>query len=76
LIKEGRSEVEFILDRGNYALPVEVKSGNFKQAKSLVVYTERYNPERAIMLTGYAAAKTSIRRMQTHSLYLAGSLAG
>jgi len=74
--KEGGAEVEFVLDRGSYGLPIEVKSGNFKQAKSLRVYLERYNPKEAIMLTGYAAATTPIAGVKVYPLYLAGRFAG
>jgi len=48
---EGRtSEVEFLLETAWSIIPIEVKSGNVTQAKSLKVYEERYKPAKSIIL--------------------------
>jgi len=39
------AEVDFIIQHGGRIIPVEVKSGNNVQSKSLRVYAEKYKPE-------------------------------
>lgn len=73
--KEGTSEIEFLLDRGAYALPIEVKSGNFKQAKSLRTYVERYNPNEAFLLTGSTGENYQLKSVKTLPMYLASQVA-
>jgi uncharacterized protein len=49
---EGRTaEVEFLLEREGKIMPVEVKSGWVTQSKSLKVFTERYHPPEAYILS-------------------------
>jgi uncharacterized protein len=43
--KEGKSEVDFIIQHDKGILPIEVKSNENLKAKSLKVYSEKYNPE-------------------------------
>ena len=72
--REGTAEIEFVLDRGSYALPVEVKSGNYKHAKSLRVFSERYNPAEKILLSGFSAAEVALPGVRTLPMYLAGRI--
>ncbi len=70
--REGSSEVEFILDKGSFALPIEVKSGNFRHAKSLRVFMERYNPKKGVMLVGESRGEYSQNRVTVLPIYCAG----
>lgn len=48
---EGRqAEVEFVVQRKEDILPIEVKSGNIRKSKSLISYIQKYSPERALLL--------------------------
>jgi hypothetical protein len=48
-----RSEIEFLFKADIGAIiPIEVKSGKRTRAKSLEVYTQRYQPEKTIKLIG------------------------
>ena len=50
---ERNSEIEFLIkSKQGEILPIEVKSGKRTAAKSLSVYTERYNPKKTIKLIG------------------------
>lgn len=70
---QGRTaEVEFLLDRDGDVVPVEVKSGWVTQSKSLKVYTERYHPSRAYILSANNIRRTTINRYLP--LYTAGRL--
>lgn len=44
---EKTAEIEFLVSAVNGILPVEVKAGSVKQAKSLGIFIKRYKPERA-----------------------------
>jgi len=68
---QGRTaEVEFLLEREGEVVPVEVKSGWVTQSKSLKVYTERYHPPRAYILSANNIRHGNINRYLP--LYTAG----
>ncbi|MDO9229409.1 MAG: AAA family ATPase [Syntrophales bacterium] len=70
---QGRTaEVEFLLEREGEIVPVEVKSGWVTQSKSLKVYTERYRPPRAYILSANNISRRNIVRYLP--LYAAGRL--
>ena len=46
--EKGTAEVDFVLQRGQGVMPIEVKAEENLKAKSLKVYTEQFNPEQAI----------------------------
>lgn len=51
--KFARSEIEFLFkDAAGNIIPIEVKSGKRTRAKSLAVYTQRYQPTKTIKLIG------------------------
>jgi predicted AAA+ superfamily ATPase len=56
--EKGRAELDFILQRGNNIIPLEVKSGLNLRAKSLQVYMSLYHPALAVR-TSPADYKTS-----------------
>ncbi len=45
---EARAEVDFVAQIGSQIVPIEVKSGENVQAKSLKVYREKYQPKWAV----------------------------
>jgi len=48
---EGIAEMDFIIQRERKLIPIEVKSAENKQAKSLAVYMRRFRPEYAIKVS-------------------------
>lgn len=67
------SELEFLLEEDGKIMPIEVKSGINKKAKSLNVYSDLYKPSRAILLTGNSVhSREGI--LEYLPLYFAGSL--
>jgi len=70
---QGRTaEVAFLLEREGEVVPVEVKSGWVTQSKSLKVYTERYRPPRAYILSANNISRRNINHYLP--LYAAGRL--
>lgn len=49
---EGTSEIEFLIQSGENLIPIEVKAGKNTQAKSLKVFSQRYDPLLKIILSG------------------------
>lgn len=49
--QEGNAEIEFLLEIGGKAVPVEVKSGTLTKAKSLQSFREKYRPPLQIILS-------------------------
>jgi len=47
----GQAEVDFILQKGQSLIPVEVKAGEQTKSRSLSVYRERFKPELSIRLS-------------------------
>ncbi len=44
-VSEGKAEVDFIIQTGNDIIPIEVKSSQNTNGKSLFVYNEQYHPK-------------------------------
>jgi predicted AAA+ superfamily ATPase len=42
--QQGRAEVDFLIQREQHIVPIEVKSGQSNQAKSLRIYRDKYAP--------------------------------
>lgn len=49
---EGTAEVDFLIVREGYVIPVECKAGDHVKAKSLMVYREKYAPPYCIRISG------------------------
>jgi predicted AAA+ superfamily ATPase len=47
----GRAEIDFILQKGEILIPIEVKSGEHAKSRSLSVYRERFKPELSFRLS-------------------------
>lgn len=68
----GVAEVDFIIQRDNKAIPIEVKARDHVKSRSLAVYTEKYEPEYRIRLSlknfGYENQIQSIPLYAAHLL--------
>ena len=64
------SEIEFLMDYSGSLTPIEVKAGINRKAKSLKVFSERYNPENSLLLTG-RPMQTELNRTVHLPLYMA-----
>lgn len=49
--KEKESELEFLITSGNSIIPIEVKSGRNIRARSLSIYSKKYNPKQVVILS-------------------------
>ena len=69
----GTAEVDFLIDTGDGVVPIEVKSSNNTQSKSLKVYNEMYKPAYSIRLStknfGYNS-KTKIKSIPLYAAFL------
>ena len=50
--REGQAEVEFLCEHQGRAMPVEVKSGQVTQSKSLASFQAKYHPPLSFLLSG------------------------
>lgn len=79
---EGTAEIEFLLSASGESsesgsiVPVEVKSGNVTKAKSLAVFLKKYNPKRAVILSGKPPELKPQATIQRLPLYCCEYLAG
>lgn len=48
---QNSAEVDFVIQQGEFSIPVEVKSADNVRAKSLKIYMEKYNPPYAIRIS-------------------------
>jgi predicted AAA+ superfamily ATPase len=48
---EGKAELDFVIQREGKLIPIEVKSADNRQAKSLATYMNRFKPEYAIKVS-------------------------
>jgi len=44
-----KAEVDFIVQDEKYIIPIEVKAGTAKHARSITQYCQKFNPEKSIM---------------------------
>jgi predicted AAA+ superfamily ATPase len=64
------AEVDYLLERGNSIIPIEVKSGHRGHLKSLAVYQTTFRPESALILSQRNIE--SLDNLRWVPLYLAG----
>ena len=70
---EWQSEIEFLVNKKNDIIPIEVKSSKkYRRAKSLDSYITRYNPKYAYKLTAQNYGKS--KSYETIPLYMIGKL--
>ena len=67
---EGTAEVEFIVQDFVGPVPIEVKSGSVRQAKSLTQFVRRYKPEKAFIFGATLSREDGVVRRRP--LYLTG----
>lgn len=48
---EGKAEIDFLIEAHNQILPLEVKAGTSRQKKSLLVYAEKFQPQRLLRIS-------------------------
>lgn len=68
------SEIEFLREIDGQIIPIEVKSGNITQAKSLKSYIDKYKPPYSIILSAKNLYIDKIRNVNYYPLYLAYKL--
>jgi hypothetical protein len=66
------SEVEFLLETASGVIPIEVKSGQVTQLKSLKVFEERYKPKKSLVLSAKNVERRGSRLYLP--LYVSGNL--
>ncbi len=71
---EKNSEVEFLLESRGKVIPVEVKSGSATRSKSLKVFSEKYHPEKRVILSGKPFSIDPQKGVHHCPLYLASSV--
>ena len=72
---EGRSEIEFLINKKEHIIPLEVKSSNrSRKSRSLDSFVNRYNPERAYKLSGQNFGKHKKKAIITLPIYFCGKL--
>lgn len=65
------SEIEFLREVDNQLLPVEVKSGNVTQAKSLKAYAQKYHPAYTTILSAKNLYIDDVHNIHHYPIYLA-----
>ena len=72
--REGQAEVEFLCEHEGRAIPVEVKSGQVTQSKSLAAFQVKYQPPVSFILSG-KAPRAQVSTTKHHlPLYMASKL--
>jgi hypothetical protein len=69
--REKTAEVEFLREKHGKVLPVEVKSGWVTQAKSLKVFSDKYNPPYRTVMSAKNLNIDHKNRIHHYPLYLA-----
>ena len=72
--REGQAEVEFLCEHEGRAIPVEVKSGQVTQSKSLAAFQAKYQPPVSFILSG-KTPRAQVSTTKHHlPLYMASKL--
>jgi len=72
--QRGTAEIEFLREINGDIIPVEVKSGSVTHAKSLKVFSDKYQPPYQIILSAKSKEMDRKRKIYHLPLYLAGFL--
>lgn len=72
--QEKNSEVEFLKNIAGEIIPIEVKAGSVTNAKSLQVYTNKYEPPYRIIFSANKKSIEAKRQLYRLPLYLAGEI--
>ena len=69
--REKRAEVEFLKEENGNVYPIEIKSGWVTQAKSLKVFSQKYNPPYRTIMSARNISIDTKNRSHRYPLYLA-----
>ena len=69
--RENTAEVEFVREINGSIFPIEIKSGNITQAKSLKVFADKYNPPYRTIMSGKKPHIDNENKIHKYPLYLA-----
>ncbi|MBU1084398.1 MAG: AAA family ATPase [Candidatus Omnitrophota bacterium] len=69
--QENTAEVEFLREIDGSIFPIEIKSGNITQAKSLKVFADKYDPPYRTVMSGKKPLFDDINKIHKYPLYLA-----
>ena len=72
--REGQAEVEFLCEHEGRAIPVEVKSGQVTQSKSLASFQAKYQPPLSFLLSGKVPRGQAGGAKRHLPLYMASKL--
>ncbi len=70
---EGQAEVDFVIQHVQEILPIEVKAGSSNKKKSLSVYMQKYQPQRALRVSTLNLDKQA--NIENYPLYLTSRIA-
>jgi len=70
--RERTAEVEFLREIESEVIPIEVKSGWVTQAKSLLVFAEKYAPPYRVIMSGRSFHVDAAKGIHHYPLFLAG----
>lgn len=68
---EAQSELEFVREVNNKAIPIEVKSGWNTRSKSIRVFIEKYNPPYGVIFSARNFGIDKERKLHKYPIYLA-----
>jgi len=72
---KGQAEIEFLINRGEHIIPLEVKSSKrSRRSKSLDSFVDRYKPQEAYKLSGQNFGVNKKRKIATLPIYLCKKL--
>ena len=68
---KGKAEIDFLIQKGKYIIPIEVKSGENVKSRSLGIYVQNYNPQYSIRISrknfGF---ENNIKSVPLYAVYL------
>ena len=70
--QESKAQVEFLLEKDDQIIPIEVKAGNSTKAQSLGVFAKKYSPPYRVKVTGKPQSESNDGSLKNCPLYLAG----
>ena len=69
-----RAEIEFVLQSGKGIIPIEVKSGSIKRARSLQKFMQRYQPPFALIMSAQPLRIELQHKIYRYPLYLGNQM--
>ena len=69
---KGTAEIDFIVEKEGEVYPLEVKAGNNKRKKSLIIYGKKYSPLKLLRVTSMNLKRD--QNIYNYPLYLSGRI--